>query len=216
MKLIQYTIIIIGINCLLHSCKIEEETGCHLLYKEHLIDSYIYVDSIYITQISNTIFEIKCHGPLYSITDKDPVNYNIFQELANKHNDDFNREASVDFGYRIGDNISFANNFTKIDIYSNIPWDDSHKAGGSLGDICYFTAQSYAPAIEGKTLYGIVGEVKKRINDLTESDLRTLKFETLQLHFPYVEHIPDQTLTIILRTDDERVFIANYKIDKSI
>lgn len=207
-------LLVVGLCISVLGCKTKEDhdNGTYLLYKEHLIDAYICVNSISISQIGNTIFQINCSGPIYSIISQDQTAKSTFQELAIKHNDTFNQKAVVDFGYKVGDNISYAENFVQIDIYSDTTWDDKHKTGDSLNDLCYFTALTYAPALDGRFSYGMVGEIKKRVNELTTSDLRLLKSGTIQLQFPDVEYLPPQTLTIVLKTETEQIFTVNYKI----
>ena len=86
------------------------DTGTYRIYKEYLVDAYLEVEKMYVRQLNATTLELYFSGKKYGITSENASEVAKFKELAVKHNDDFSDYITVDFGYTVGNYVSYAEN----------------------------------------------------------------------------------------------------------
>lgn len=191
----------------------DNDTGTYRIYKEHLVDAYIEAEKMNVQRLNETTLGIYFSGARYSITG-DASEVGKFKELAVKHNDDFRGYITVDFGYTLGNYVSYAENFSKIEISSNIPWDENHPAGSSLNDLCYFMVYSFAPTLKGDIASGGLTYIRKHADELTVANMELLEDGSLKLGFPDMQEYlsKSQIITISLTTETGRIFTADLKI----
>ena len=84
------------------------DTGTYRIYKEYLVDAYLEVEKMYGRQLNATTLELYFSGKKYGITSENASEVAKFKELAVKHNDDFSDYITVDFGYTVGNYVSYA------------------------------------------------------------------------------------------------------------
>ena len=158
------------------------DTGTYRIYKEYLVDAYLEVEKMYVRQLNATTLELYFSGKKYGITSENASEVAKFKELAVKHNDDFSDYITVDFGYTVGNYVSYAENFTGIEIRSSISWGEGHSAGSTLNDLCYFTAYSFAPTLKDHAKGGLT-HIRKHADELSAADLELLQDGFLRLAF---------------------------------
>ena len=168
---------------------------------------------MYVRQLNATTLELYFSGKKYGITSENASEVAKFKELAVKHNDDFSDYITVDFGYTVGNYVSYAENFTGIEIRSSISWGEGHSAGSTLNDLCYFTAYSFAPTLKDHAKDGLT-HIRKHADELTAADMELLQDGFLRLDFSDGNSrlSEAQVITISLSTLSGRVLRADLKI----
>lgn len=168
---------------------------------------------MYVRQLNATTLELYFSGKKYGITSENASEVAKFKELAVKHNDDFSDYITVDFGYTVGNYVSYAENFTGIEIRSSISWGEGHPAGSTLNDLCYFTAYSFAPTLKDHAKGGLT-HIRKHADELTATDMELLQDGFLRLDFSDGNSrlSEAQVITISLSTLSGRVLRADLKI----
>lgn len=196
-----------------NSSENNNDTGTYRIYKEYLVDAYLEVEKMYVRQLNATTLELYFSGKKYGITSENASEVAKFKELAVKHNDDFSDYITVDFGYTVGNYVSYAENFTGIEIRSSISWGEGHSAGSTLNDLCYFTAYSFAPTLKDHAKGGLT-HIRKHADELTAADMELLQDGFLRLDFSDENSrlSEAQVITISLSTLSGRVLRADLKI----
>ena len=189
------------------------DTGTYRIYKEYLVDAYLEVEKMYVRQLNATTLELYFSGKKYGITSENASEVAKFKELAVKHYDDFSDYITVDFGYTVGNYVSYAENFTGIEIRSSISWGERHPAASTLNDLCYFTAYSFAPTLKDHAKGGLT-HIRKHADELTAADMELLQDGFLRLDFSDGNSrlSEAQVITISLSTLSGRVLRADLKI----
>lgn len=189
-------------------------TGTHLIYKEYLVDAYVKAEGMNVNLLNDVTIGIFFSGPEYSIISDNASDVAKFKELAVIHKDNFQKELAVDFSYSVGDYISYAENFNKIEVSSSISWDAEHPAGSSLGDLCYLVAYSFAPTLNGNVSAGGLTYIRKLIDELSEEDLKLLMAGSIQLGFfgQMSFMLQPQTITITVWLESGAKFTVKQKI----
>lgn len=101
---------------------------------------------------------------------KDEKMYNLYQDLCVKHNDTQYKHTVRWLAYFWGYEY-FDLDPVKMDVVSDVDFDENHPKGTSLGDLFYFTSVTPYPFIKNGYKGDEFTQIRKHLNELTPEEM---------------------------------------------